>query len=181
VRDVGAVEPFALLDERLRPHHLFDRTQSDGQLEDVIGAGVFEPLIVDPGDAVARAVDHIHEILAAVRFAQPVREPYFGLIACRAQRRQRPFEISGPDEHVEVLGMALDARVASEGIRSANQDVEVGLLERAQRGAVERPGLGFENLQPWLGSGHIFPWRCGKGRARGPAQFLLPCADRWQT
>jgi hypothetical protein len=174
VGDVGTVEALALLDECLRPHHLFDRAQSHRQVEDVVRDGVVEPRVVDPGDAIARAIDHIHEVLAAVRLAQPVRKRNFGLIPGRGQRSQRPFEISRPDEHIKIFGVALDARVSSERIRSADQDVEVGFLERAERRAVKRPALGFENLRLRLESGHIVQWRCGKGRARGTARILLP-------
>ena len=121
-----------------------------------------EPLVVDLGDAIARAIDHVYEVLAAVRFAQPMPERNLGLVPRRAQRRERPFEVARPDEHVKVLGVVLDARVAGEGIRAADQNVEVGFLERAQRRAIERPGSGFENLQLRLGSGHIVASRVAR-------------------
>jgi len=81
VRNIGAVEPLTLLDEGLRPDHLFRGAESHWQIEDLVGGRMREPLVIDSGDAIARAIDHIDEILAAVRFAEPVWERYLGLIA----------------------------------------------------------------------------------------------------
>jgi hypothetical protein len=68
--------------------------------------------------------------------------------------------------------VAFDARVAGEGVRAADQNVEVGLLEHAQRRAVKRLRFWFENLQLRRGSGHIVPSFCGKGYARSAARIL---------
>jgi hypothetical protein len=53
MRHVGAIEPFALLDERLGPQHLFRRTQLDRLIEDQVLYGVLEPVLVDARNAVA--------------------------------------------------------------------------------------------------------------------------------
>jgi len=53
VRDVGAVEALALLDECLGPDHLFGWAQLDGPVENVVAGGIGEPLVVDARHAVA--------------------------------------------------------------------------------------------------------------------------------
>jgi hypothetical protein len=158
VGDIGAVEPLALLNERLRPDHFFGRAQSHRNVEDLVAGGMFEPLGVDAGEAVTGAVDHVDEILAAVCLAQPVREGHRGAIASFFQGTQRPFEVGRFDEHVKVLGVALDPRISGEGICSANQDVELGFRENGQRATVERLRLRLENLRQLLASGHAVCW-----------------------
>jgi hypothetical protein len=53
VGNVSAVEPLALLDESLRPDHFLHGAQPHGHVEDVIVRSMCEPLVVDPGDAIA--------------------------------------------------------------------------------------------------------------------------------
>ena len=152
VRDVGAVEPLALLDERLGPDHLFGRAQPNRHVEDVVRCGVREPLVVDVGNPVARAEDDVDEVLAVVGFAQPVRKRNLRDVAGTLKSLQRAREVRFADEDVQVLGVALDAGIAGEGIGSADQHVDAVLLEHAQRVAVELSGLGLQDLLRVQGS-----------------------------
>jgi hypothetical protein len=86
VGDVGAVEALALLDEPLGPDHLLGRAELDRDVEDEVGRGVLEPLVVDHGDTVARTEDEVDVKLAMTRLAQPVRKGHFGLVA-RGRKR----------------------------------------------------------------------------------------------
>jgi hypothetical protein len=137
VRHVGAVEPLALLNERLGPQHLFDRTQLDGQVEDRPHRRVREPLLIDTRDAIARAVDHVDEVLAAIRLAEPMRKRDGRRVAGTTECAQTALEVSAADEDVEVLGVALDARVVGEGVTTSDKDIDTGSLEHVERAAVE--------------------------------------------
>jgi hypothetical protein len=152
VGDVGAIEALALLDERLRPDHFFDRTQMYRQIEDELARGVLEPTVVDVCHAVTRAIDDVDEVVVAVGFAEPVRERHVGVVASPLQSVQRGLEVSGFDEYVEVLGVALDAGITREGVGPADEHVDAGLFQDAQRVAIELACLGIEHrLRPRLG------------------------------
>jgi len=116
-----------------------------------------------------------------VRLAQPVRERYFGLVTGRGEGRERSFEIALSDEHVEVLGVTFDARISGEGIGSADQHVEVGLLEHAQRRAVERFRFRFENLQRRLDNGHVVPNDVARVMPAARRASCCQSAASWQT
>ena len=143
--DVCAIEALALLDERLGPDHFLDRTQTHRQIEDVLARGVLEPTVVDVCHAVTRAIDDIDEVIVAVGFAEPVRERHVGLVPSPLQSVQRGLEVSRFDEHVEVLGVALDAGIAREGVGPADEHVDAGLFQDAQRVAIELACLGIEH------------------------------------
>jgi hypothetical protein len=110
MNDIGAVEALTLLDECLRPDHLLDRRQSDDRAEHVGFRRVVEPQIVDAGDAVARAEDHVDEVIAAVDLAEPVRKRQRGLVAERLECGQHTRAVVRPHEDVDVLRIARHAR-----------------------------------------------------------------------
>ncbi|HEV7662114.1 MAG TPA: hypothetical protein VGQ62_01170 [Chloroflexota bacterium] len=51
--DIGAIEPFALLNERFRPDHLFGWAQPHGKIEDRVRGSMPKPVVVDVCHAVA--------------------------------------------------------------------------------------------------------------------------------
>ena len=83
---------------------------------------VAEPVVVDQRHAVARAVDQVHDVLAAVGLGQPVRERHVRLAAVGGEHRQRALDVARVDEEVEVLGVARDAGVALERVGPAHQE-----------------------------------------------------------
>jgi hypothetical protein len=111
-----------------------------------------EPLVVDVCHAVARAVDHINEVVAAVRLAEPVREWHRRGVTRLLERAQRVLKVGLPDEDVEVFGVALDPRIAPERICAADQDVEPGIGKRDQRLAVEVSLVLVENAVRIVGA-----------------------------
>jgi hypothetical protein len=123
VRDIGAVEALALLDEGLRPDHFFNWAEAHGNVEDGVSGSVAEPFVVDHGDAVARAVDDVDEVLAAVGLAQPVGEWDFCGVSRFSKRLECSCEVAWSDEDVQVLGVTLDTCVAPERVRPANKCV----------------------------------------------------------
>ena len=88
VGDVAAVEALALHDERLRPDHLLGRAEPDRHPEHLVLDRVLEPAVVHPRDAVARAEDHVDEVLAVAGLAQPVGEGALGAVALACERRR---------------------------------------------------------------------------------------------
>jgi len=81
VRDVGAVEALALHDERLGPDGFFRRAELHRNAKDFLLDGVLEPAVVDFGDAVAGVENDVNEVLAVMRFGEPMVEGDLGLEA----------------------------------------------------------------------------------------------------
>ena len=131
--------------------------------------GVPEPVVVDRRHAVAGPEDQVHEMVAAVRLGEPVRERHLAATAVRLQRGQRTRIVGLAQEDVQVLGVSGDPGVPLEGVRTAHQERHAGLLEAGQRPAVERPRLGIEMLlgaRRWVGKHWCLHGRSGRRRCR---------------
>jgi hypothetical protein len=144
VGDVRSVVALALLDERLRPDDLLGGHKLYRQVEHHVVDGVLEPLLVDGCDGIAGAIDHVHEVLAAIGLANPVRKGDLGLETRLREDVHGPLDVARPYEDVEVLGVALDTRVSPEGVRPTHQERHSRLFQRVNRVAVERAGPVFE-------------------------------------
>jgi hypothetical protein len=92
-------------------------------------------------------VDDVDEVLAAMSFAQPVRKWDFRAEARVSESLERRVEISNPDEDIEILGMALDARVPRKGVGTADEHLESRRLEHGKRVAVELALFGSEDMR----------------------------------
>ena len=142
VGHVAAVEALALLDERLRPDHLLGRAEPRRDAEHLLVHRVLEPEVVHPGDPVARAEDHVDEVVSAVALAQPVGEGPLDRAAHPLQLLQGAVEVPGMDEDVEILGVPDDSGVAGERVGAADQERHPRLLQLGHRPAIELEGLG---------------------------------------
>lgn len=142
MRNVGAVEALTLLDERLGPQHLFSWTQPHRHVENSVARGVGEPFVVDSRHAVARCEDHVDEVVAAVRLAEPMRERHVDLVGGALERSRRVRKIGRPDKNIEIFRVPFDPGVASKGERAADEYLDVFAFERCQGAAVELPLLG---------------------------------------
>ncbi len=111
VGDVGPVKPLAFLDVSLRPDHLLGGAELDRDAEDLGVGRVREPLLIDLGHAVARAVDDVDELVLAASLGQPVRERNFGAIPGGGERLEDPVAVAPGEEDVQVLRMPFDPRV----------------------------------------------------------------------
>ena len=167
VHHVGAVEALALLHEALRPDHLFSGTQADGAIEQLRRGRVREPEIVDARDAIAGAEDDVHEIRTAVDFSEPVRKRQLGAVPDRGEQVEDAPAVCRLDEQVEILRVALDARVLGERERAADQIRDRGLVEPRQRARVERSGRLVDSARG-TGAHRELP-RVYSGRASGAA------------
>ena len=83
-------------------------------------AAVGDPFGVDSGHAVAHPVDQVHEVLTDGGLRQPVRilEPCHE--ASVAQRAAGVDDRCRLEEEVEVLRLAIDARVLVDGVRAGH-------------------------------------------------------------
>src|SRR6266851_5348175 len=144
--DVGSVEPLTLLNESLRPEQLLWWTKPQRHPENLVVDGVLEPLIVDTGDAVARAEDQIHEVLAPVHLAQPVWKRQLGVVPGGLEDVKRPPYVFALQEDIEVLGVAINLRVSRVGERAAHQKRHAGVPEPRQGVDVEIRRSVFD---PW--------------------------------
>ena len=142
VRDIGAVVPLALHDQRLRPDHFLGRTQLDGRAEYLFVHRVREPLVVHYGDAVARAVDHVDELVPVVRFRQPVGEGDLGLESGAIQHVEHALDVAAADEDVEVLGRPRDAGVVLKGVGAADHIRHAAAIQHVERRAIQLRLLG---------------------------------------
>src|SRR5687768_13960636 len=146
VRDVTAVEPLALHDERLGPDHLLGRDQTYGMVEHGGLDAVAEPVVVDRGHPVARAEDHVDEVVAAARLAEPVGERQLRLAAGGGEDVEHPLDVARMHEDVEVLRVPRDARVALERVGAAHEKRHLGGVEGGHGPSVKVTGLGREML-----------------------------------
>src|SRR5205085_9831949 len=107
-----------------------------------------EPSVIDWGDGVAGTVDEVDEVLAAAGLGEPVRVGDFGFEAGGRESSQGPVAVARPQEDVEVLGIAGDARVAGEGVSPADEEIDPRVAHGPQRIAVTIDGdrvVGGEN------------------------------------
>ena len=126
---VGAVEALALHDERLRPDHLLRGRELHRSAQHLAHRRVLEPFLVDRRDRIAGAEDDVDEILAADRLAEPVRIREFGVARLALERGHRALHVHAAHEHVEVLGVALDAREMEEGVGASDEKRHLRALE----------------------------------------------------
>jgi hypothetical protein len=85
-------------------------------------------------------------------------------------------KIGFADEHVEVLGVSLNGRVAGKGIGPADQELDPGLVEHVDRAAIERASRGIEDVVCWClrdGRHRRKGYRRGNRRAERAARILL--------
>src|SRR6266496_9821 len=144
--DVGAVEALALHDHRLLPDHLLGRDDPGRDAEDRLVDGVAEPVIVNRGETVARAEDDVHEMVAAVRFAKPVRERDLAATAAAFKDSECAMTIRFTDKDVKILGVADDAGVPFEGVSAPNQIRNPGPIQLGERTTIESSRFFVENL-----------------------------------
>jgi hypothetical protein len=139
VDDVRAVEALAFHDERLRPDHLLGGAQPRGHAEDLGLHRVREPQVVDHRDAAARAVDDVHEVVEGrcVGLAEPMGKGELRPAAHPLEHAHQDRGIDGPAEDVEVLGVALDARVTRERVRAADEVRHSRVFQDRERVTVE--------------------------------------------
>src|SRR6266852_1180070 len=121
MEDVGAVEPLALLNERFRPDHFLDRRQADDEAEHVGLRRVLEPEIVHARDAVARAEDHVDEVIAAMDLPEPVRKRNLGVVPKALEGLAHARTVLRLHEDVDTLRVARPVRIMRTSDRSADQ------------------------------------------------------------
>jgi endonuclease/exonuclease/phosphatase family metal-dependent hydrolase len=133
VQNVGAVEPLAFLDERLRPDHLFGWAQPESHAEHLALRRMQEPLVIDYRDTVARGVHNVHVVRAAVDLGQPVGIWMLRPIPRVLEHTEGSRAIGLTHEDVQVLRVAVDRRVARIGVRASYEEGNVASRKKAER------------------------------------------------
>ena len=130
VQHVGAVEAFAFHHERLAPQQLFGRTQQHVESEHACRHRALEVQVVHARNRVAAVEDDVHERVALDRLAEPVRKRQPRVDARRPQRARRFRPILSANHQIEILGLAIDERVARHGVGAADEKRQIGMAER---------------------------------------------------
>jgi hypothetical protein len=82
VHNVRPVIAFTLHDIALGPEHFFWWAEVQGNPQRITSHSMSKPCLINHGDAVARAKDHVDTIRAAARLAQPMRKGQLRVIPC---------------------------------------------------------------------------------------------------
>ena len=135
--DVGAVIALPLHDERFRPNHLRDRTNLLRSAENLSRLGIFEPVIIDRGDAVPGAENDIDKIISLIDLGEPMRKSELDLKTRSTEKFENRPNVSPAHENIQVLGIAPDSGVMFQGERAADQERSFGLDELGQHSPVE--------------------------------------------
>src|SRR5258708_15320521 len=143
VMDVRAVEPLALLDERLLPDHLLGRHHQRTPAQHLAGEGAAAPVLVDGADAASGGEDEIDEVRAGEGLGEPERVGELGAVAGGRERLEGARDAVLAHEEVEVLGVAPDAGMRLQRVGAPDHGLEALLLENAQGVAV---GAAFDLL-----------------------------------
>jgi hypothetical protein len=117
VRYVGTVP---LRDEQPVPQQLLRRRDPHLRARQNPGPRVLEPDRVDERQAVAGAEDQIDLFVAPHRFRDPVRLLQIRAEAGALQHPRRLDDVHGVDEEVEVLRLAVYARILVERVQPAD-------------------------------------------------------------
>src|SRR5207249_2383556 len=91
-----------------------------------------EPLLIDPGYAIAGTEDEVNKIRAAKYFSQPVGECEFGGVTRLRQRRQGSGTILGKNEDVEVFCRPSHAGVPGQRIAPTDQEGYLRFLQHPE-------------------------------------------------
>lgn len=116
--------------------------------EDLPLEGVLEPPVIYLGDAVARAEDHVDELLSVECLPKPVRKHQGGSAPGQGEDLQDPVAVAPAHEDVQIPGMAFDAGVAPEGVPAADEKGDPRFCQRLEGLTEERTGPGVELVPP---------------------------------
>jgi hypothetical protein len=121
---------------------------------------------IHDGHAVARAEDEIGEVLVVgVGLRDPHGVVHLRLEAHAMQGLHRALHVLALEEDVQVLGVAIDARVEVERVGARDHEGNLRVLERAERQEVRAP------LDGWALIRLHGRWRLAR-LARLPGRFL---------
>src|SRR6266542_589901 len=136
VGDVSPVIALTLHDERFGPDHLLGRAQPDRHAQHGGRPTICKPLVVDLGEAVPRAIDHIDVVGPDTCLAEPVGERKVRLETGLRQPVQECHGIPPAHEDIQVLRAAHASRVMTERVAAADEEWDLEPTHEQERPAM---------------------------------------------
>jgi hypothetical protein len=105
--------------------------------EDLSLDSMLKPPIIDLGDGVARAEDHIDEVFPRVGLAKPAWISDLREVPSNRKHLQHPLTIPGSYEDIEIFRVPHDACMTSQGICPTYKKWHLGVLKATEGSAVK--------------------------------------------
>jgi hypothetical protein len=113
------------------------------------------PRLIHHGDAIAGVIDEVDQEAAPEGLVQPAVDVALGAPACRLlECRDGTVRIGPGEEEIQILGVAVDARVVGVGVRASHDEGDARFLQEAQGIG---PGIEFLRLAVYLGQPRLCP------------------------
>src|SRR5215831_11943636 len=119
VHNVRPVIAFTLHDIALGPEHFFRWAEVHGNPEHITSHSMSKPCLINRGNAVARAKNHVDTIRAAARLAQPMWKGQVRVIPCGMEDLKSVGTMMRVYKDIKVFGMANNTSIVCQGIPTA--------------------------------------------------------------
>ena len=120
VRDIGAIETLAKIDEQLRGNQFLGSEHASGNAENDRLRAAVNPGLIDRNDGIAHARDEVDEIAVTMGLGQPDRVADLGFEALLLQMPQRLRHRLRRQEQIKVLSITPDSGVFLQRERAGN-------------------------------------------------------------
>src|SRR5579871_782428 len=121
VGNVRSIVPFPLHDKCLGPDDLLRRTEPDRYPKEFAFGGMVEPNLIHQPQTLPRSEDDIDKMLVREHFRQPLGVRKLGSVALGSELLQEARRIFETHEKIQVLRVADDTSVVTQGERSAHE------------------------------------------------------------
>src|SRR4029453_8635997 len=142
VHNVRPVIAFTLHDIALGPEHFFWWAEVHGNPQRITSHSMGKPCLINRGDAVARAKDHVDTIRVAARLAQPVRKGQLRVKPCGVEDLESVGTMVRVYKNIKILGMARNPGIMCQGISTTYKKRPLRCLQGHQRPTVKSAGMG---------------------------------------
>src|SRR5262245_7600695 len=116
VHNVRPVIAFTFHDIALGPEHFFWRAEVHRNPQRVTSHSMDKPCLINRGDAVARAKDHVDTIRAATHLAEPMREGQLRVIPGGVEDLESVGSVVRVYKDVKILGMTSNPSIVRQGM-----------------------------------------------------------------
>ena len=120
MRNIGAIESFALHDVRFHPENFFRCAKFHCQTEKVSIMRSIEPGIVDFTKSIPGTKNQINAIATTFGFGQPMWKYFFRLIAGASKCIESCTNMGGPEVQIEVFRLTRNTGIEPERVRPSD-------------------------------------------------------------